>query len=137
MLAVILFALFACTYGFSVTGDMRNEFLQEMVLVSAEIKQGTFTSAPQKSITPGTSYNVIFKAEGDSGVEGTVVYSASGASNVVASFYFENIANNQTSISTVNPPPWIGGVSTPTGTATDVTFFFWTHEMCSNSAECY
>jgi hypothetical protein len=136
-LAVILFALFACTYGYSITGDMRNEFLQEMVLVDSSLTQGTFTTAPQKTISVGSTYNVFFVAEGDSGVEGTLTYTASGASNVVASFYFENLPNNQTSISTVNPPPWIGGVSTPTGTASDVTFFFWTHEMCVNSAECY
>jgi len=116
---------------------MRNEFLQEMVLVSSTLTQGTFTTPPLSKIEVGSTYNEFFVASGTAGVEGTITYTANGASNVVASFYFENLPNNQTSVSKVDPPPWIGGVSTPTGTATDVTFFFWTHEMCTNSAECY
>jgi len=108
-----------------------------MVLVSAKLTQGTWGTQPPKTIAVGSSYIQAFTASGDSGVEGTIVYGTSEFSDVQAIFYFENMANNQTSISTVNPPPWIGGISTPTGTATDVTFFFWTHEMCTNSALCY
>jgi len=132
----IFLALIASVYGYSVTAQVRNEFLQTLTLVSANIEQGTFTTKPVQSVGVSTDYSPLFVASGDTGVVGTVVYGAQGATNVVVNFFFEN---NGTQVSTakVTPPPWIGGVGTPTGTPTDAVFYFWTHEMCTNSLECY
>jgi len=118
-------------------GNIRNEFQQPMVLVSATLTQGTWTTKPPQSIDIGSAYAPVFTATGTDGVEGTVVYGAQGAPNVVASFYFVDSAGNETSVAKVTPAPWIGGVATPTGTASALNFFFWTHEMCENSIACY
>jgi hypothetical protein len=129
MIVTLFFALFACVYSqtaqFTVTGNVRNEFQQEMTLISATLTAGTFTTKPMATIDLSANYGVLFVATGgEDGVVGTVVYGAQGAPNVKATFTFENINGNQTSTAVVAPPPWIGGVATPTGTASNINFFF-------------
>jgi len=131
-LTVLLFCglVFASVSGFSVIGDLRNEFVEPLLLKSATLQSGAWDTQPAQSFAASTEYSVAWKASGTDGVVGTVNYGIASDARIVVSFYFENIDGNQTFTAKVTPPPWIGGTGTPAGTTSDAVFYFWTHEMC-------
>jgi len=122
---------------YEVIGMVRNEFLYDLSFLSASLDQGTWTSPPVKTIAAGSTYVNAFSASGPNGVVGTVNYvvQVSGfPTPPSASFFFLDVAGNQTFTTKACCSPFIGGVGEKTGDDHDITYQFWTHQMCAGDA---
>jgi len=125
---------------YTVTGLVRNEFSYDLTLQSSAVSQGSFISPPAQTIvaSPQGTYVPVFTASGDDGVVGSLTYVVKNAPNPSnpprATFYFMNIAGNQTYTTKACCSPFIGGVGTKSGDAYSVQYQFWTHQMCLSSS---
>jgi len=126
LLIVLLFAV-AFVVSRTVTGKIRNEFQDPLVLADVQLQSGTWVKQPLQSVDVSTAYGPLFIAGGNL-VSGYVHYTAENAF-VNVKIYFLNTATNSSYTINVGPSPFIGGVDTVTG-AGDSVVPYWVHEMC-------
>eukprot|EP01124_Arcella_intermedia_P020179 TRINITY_DN27688_c0_g1_i1.p1 TRINITY_DN27688_c0_g1~~TRINITY_DN27688_c0_g1_i1.p1 ORF type:complete len:146 (+),score=21.30 TRINITY_DN27688_c0_g1_i1:33-470(+) len=129
-LVVLLGLALAVVGDFSVTANVRNEFMDPLLLQASSITQGSWVTNPSKNVAVGTTYVPLFQATGTSGISGSLTYGIASNPKVAVVFNFIDITGNQTNTAKVGPSPWIGGVGPATGTPDNLQIFFWTHEMC-------
>eukprot|EP01121_Diplochlamys_sp_Union-15-3_P016036 TRINITY_DN538_c0_g1_i1.p1 TRINITY_DN538_c0_g1~~TRINITY_DN538_c0_g1_i1.p1 ORF type:complete len:163 (+),score=40.69 TRINITY_DN538_c0_g1_i1:50-490(+) len=128
LLAVSFFCLLCLVSCYSVTGEVKNEWPQDMTLVTYQLTVGTWVKKPPQTISGGSSIYVkdLWEASGADGVVGYVRY---GNQYGHAQFNFQNTPSSQNFTTDVGPSPYIGGVGGETGT-TDAVVDYWTHQMC-------
>jgi len=125
-----LLALFHLVASYTVTGEVKNEWPDEMDLLEVKLTSGTWTQKALAVINGGSSAYVknIFEASGDNGVEGYVTYQSTNKYGH-ATLSFKNGPSGQNYTIDVGPVPYIGGMG-DIQNGVDAVADYWVHQMC-------